>query len=211
MKKIIFKDQDDLQNYFKNSSLFLSKDSTLIIHEDCELEQNIRFSGKVSIGKQNKISSNSNIGNSYLKDRNIIKSNTVIINSRILNDNTIGPTCLIRECERIGNKNIIGFCVELVRTKLNNDNKISHQSFIADASIDKYVIIGASTVSANYFNGKRNKLIIGSNALIGCNTTLIAPCKIGKNSIIGAGSFVNFDIPKNKKVFQKKHTTIIDL
>lgn len=42
--------------------------------------------------------------------------------------------------------------------------------------------------------------IIGDNVLIGANSTLIGPIKIGNNVVIGAGSLVNKDIECNVSV-----------
>ena len=41
------------------------------------------------------------------------------------------------------------------------------------------------------------QITIGKNCFIGCRTTLLPGIKIGDNSIIGAGSVVNRDIPDN--------------
>ncbi|HMS40913.1 MAG TPA: DapH/DapD/GlmU-related protein, partial [Pyrinomonadaceae bacterium] len=39
---------------------------------------------------------------------------------------------------------------------------------------------------------------IGNNVKIGSDTMLIAPVKVGDNSVTGAGSVVNKDIPPDK-------------
>lgn len=41
------------------------------------------------------------------------------------------------------------------------------------------------------------KIIVGKNCFIGCRTTVLPGVKIGDNTIIGAGSVVNRDIPEN--------------
>ena len=58
---------------------------------------------------------------------------------------------------------------------------------------------------------KKNKTIIGQDCFIGSNTSLVAPLKIKKGSIIGAGTVVNQDIPIETVVYRKselikKHT-----
>ena len=57
----------------------------------------------------------------------------------------------------------------------------------------------------------KNKTIIKDDAFIGSNVSLVAPVKIGKNSLIGAGSVITKDIPnenlaveRNKQVNIKK-------
>lgn len=41
------------------------------------------------------------------------------------------------------------------------------------------------------------KIVVGNNCFIGCRTTILPGVKIGDNTIIGAGSVVNRDIPSN--------------
>ena len=55
-----------------------------------------------------------------------------------------------------------------------------------------------------YYDGvKKNKTIIGQDCFIGSNTSLVAPLKIKKGSIIGAGTVVNQDIPIETVVYRK--------
>ena len=41
------------------------------------------------------------------------------------------------------------------------------------------------------------KIVVGNNCFIGCRTTILPGVTIGDNTIIGAGSVVNRDIPSN--------------
>ena len=56
------------------------------------------------------------------------------------------------------------------------------------------VNVGAGTITCNYDGKKKNKTIISDGAFIGSNTSLVAPVKIGKNSIIGAGSAITKNV-----------------
>ena len=74
--------------------------------------------------------------------------------------------------------------------------KAKHLAYIGDGVLEPEVNIGAGTIFVNY-DGKE-KTIVGSGAFIGSNSSLIAPLKIGKNSMIGAGSVITQDVPDNK-------------
>ena len=50
---------------------------------------------------------------------------------------------------------------------------------------------------------KKNKTIIGENCFIGSNSSLVAPLRIKKGSVIGAGTVVNQDIPIETIVYRK--------
>jgi len=72
-------------------------------------------------------------------------------------------------------------------------------SYIGDSFVGKNVNIGAGTITCNYDGKRKNKTKIFDGAFIGSNTSLIAPIKIGKNAIIGAGSSISKNV-KNKSL-----------
>ena len=58
-------------------------------------------------------------------------------------------------------------------------------------------------ITCNYDGYKKNKTYIGENCFIGSNSSLIAPIKIEKNSIIGASTVIDKDIPAGTTVYRK--------
>ena len=65
---------------------------------------------------------------------------------------------------------------------------------MGDTSIGKNANIGAGTITCNYDGKKKNKTKILDGAFIGSNTALVAPVKIGKGSIVGAGSVITKNV-----------------
>jgi acetyltransferase-like isoleucine patch superfamily enzyme len=65
--------------------------------------------------------------------------------------------------------------------------------------IGENVQIGShcSIYSISTIDNKKGKVIIKENARIGTHSTVMPGVTIGKNSIVGAHSFVNKDIPDN--------------
>jgi len=65
--------------------------------------------------------------------------------------------------------------------------------------IGDYVQLGShvSVYSENTINDKTGRVILKENCKIGSHSTIMPGVTIGKNSIIGAHSFVNKDIPDN--------------
>ena len=58
---------------------------------------------------------------------------------------------------------------------------------------------------------EKNRTTIKDGAFIGCNSALLAPVTIGENSIIGAGSTINEDVPANSlAIAREKQTTKVD-
>ena len=74
---------------------------------------------------------------------------------------------------------------------------MSHLSYIGDSIIGKSTNVGAGTITCNYDGINKNKTIIEDNVFIGSNSSLVAPLKIKKNAIIGAGSVITKNVNKN--------------
>lgn len=103
---------------------------------------------------------------------------------------SIGPGARIREGSVLEDEVSVGNFAEIVRSRIGKGTKIRHFSYIGDTTIGKNVNIGAGTVTANYDGCRKSKTVIGDNAFIGSNSTLIAPVVIGRNAIVGAGAVV---------------------
>ena len=103
--------------------------------------------------------------------------------------NVIGT--ILKENTKIGN------FVETKKSKINKNSKVNHLSYIGDASIGKNSNIGAGTITCNYDGVKKSKTNISDNVFIGSNSSLVAPIKIDKDSVIGAGSVITRNITKN--------------
>ena len=69
--------------------------------------------------------------------------------------------------------------------------------------IEDYVQIGShcSIYSESTIDGKKGKVVIKKNARIGSHSVVMPGIKIGKNSIVGAFTFVNKNIPDNTVAF----------
>ncbi|MBL7092067.1 MAG: NTP transferase domain-containing protein [Candidatus Omnitrophica bacterium] len=108
----------------------------------------------------------------------------------------IGPFARLRSGTVLEDDVQLGNFVEIVRSRVGSGSKIKHHSYIGDTTIGKAVNVGCGTITANYDGKNKNPIFIGDGAFIGVGTILIAPVKIGKKAITGAGSVVT----KNKNV-----------
>ena len=57
------------------------------------------------------------------------------------------------------------------------------------------VNIGAGTVTCNYDGERKHETFIEDEVKIGSDTMLVAPVRVGRGSVTGAGAVVTKDIP----------------
>ncbi len=167
-------------------------------------KNSVYFSYDTKIGKDSVIYPNVYFGKNVKVGKNVkIKSFSDLEDVFIAENCEIGPFARIRSHTDIRKNTRIGNFVELKKSKISQNVKISHLSYIGDASIDLNTNIGAGTITCNYDGKNKNKTVIGENCFIGSNSSLIAPIKIKKNSIVGAGTVLKNDVSRNTTVFRQ--------
>jgi len=143
-------------------------------------------------------------------DNSIIRSHTVIYAGNIIGDNfQTGNHVSVREENVIGNNVSIGTkSVVEFQTKIEDNVRMHSQVFIPEyCTLKKGCWLGPNVVltNAKYPNSVKSKeflkgVVIGQNAIIGANATILADIKIGDNVLVGAGSVIVNDIPPGKVV-----------
>jgi bifunctional UDP-N-acetylglucosamine pyrophosphorylase/glucosamine-1-phosphate N-acetyltransferase len=72
---------------------------------------------------------------------------------------------------------------------------VPHLSYVGDATVGRGTNIGAATVTANYDGYGKHRTVIGDDVRIGSDTMLVAPVKVGRGAVTGAGSVITKDVP----------------
>ena len=177
--------------------------------KDVFIETNVIVEGNVYLGDYVTIRSNTIIIDSSINNHTEIKSNSLIRNSIISENCVIGPYSRLRSGTKIANNSQIGTFVEIKKSTIGSGCKINHMAFIGDAILGDDVIIGAGTITCNHDGNDTQQTIIHSGSYIGSNVNLIAPIVIEENAIIGAGSTITENAPKNKLTLSRsKQVTI---
>jgi bifunctional UDP-N-acetylglucosamine pyrophosphorylase/glucosamine-1-phosphate N-acetyltransferase len=107
---------------------------------------------------------------------------------------SIGPFARIRGGAELGPDVHLGNFVEVKKSKIGAGTKAGHLSYLGDAEIGSKVNIGAGTITCNYDGVNKEKTIIGDDAFIGSNNSLVAPVTIGKGAYTASGSVINKDV-----------------
>ena len=166
------------------NTVYFSNDTK--IGKDVIIHPNVYFGSNVEIGNDVEIRGFCHIENTVIKD-----------------GVSLGPFARLRDDTKIDKEAKIGNFVEIKKSNIKSNVKISHLSYIGDANIEKNSNIGAGMITCNYDGYKKNKTFIGENCFIGSNTSLIAPITISKKSIIGAGTVIDKNIPEGTTVYRK--------
>jgi bifunctional UDP-N-acetylglucosamine pyrophosphorylase/glucosamine-1-phosphate N-acetyltransferase len=200
----LIKNKSELKFYFKTDNIYLTKDSTLNCIGNISLGENISFSGDIILKDGATIEQGSNLTNVSLGIDNNIRPYSILNSVNIGENNTIGPFCFLRENVNIENNCIIGSHVEITRSSISSNVKISHYAFIGDAIIESDVIIGASVIFCNFDGKFKQNSYIAFGVFLGSATLIISPVKRGQNAIIAAGSVITKNVLSNEKIIQKR-------
>lgn len=149
--------------------------------------------GNTVIGKNCMLYPNSRINNSIIGEDVEIQS-SVILESEVGNNTAVGPFAYIRPQSIIGKNVRIGDFVEIKKSTIGNNTKVSHLTYVGDAEVGEGCNFGCGTVTVNYDGKNKNKTIIGNNSFIGCNTNLISPVTVEDNTYIAAGSTITNNV-----------------
>jgi bifunctional UDP-N-acetylglucosamine pyrophosphorylase/glucosamine-1-phosphate N-acetyltransferase len=179
-------DQEKFRNDALSEGVNLIAPDTIFLSKDTSFGKNVTVEPYVVIGPKVKIGSNV-----------IIKSFSHIEGVLMENNVVVGPYARLRPGTILKSGAKIGNFVEIKKSKIGKNSKVSHLSYVGDANVGQNSNIGAGTITCNYDGVKKNKTNISDNVFIGSNTSLVAPIKIDKNSTVGAGSVITKNVKKN--------------
>ncbi len=202
----------DLKKYKDNGVTFIDEKTAYIednvsIGKGTVIEPNVYLKNGTVIGENVKIGFCSEISNSTIGNGVSVK-HSVILDSKIDDNTTVGPFAYIRPNCNIGKNVRIGDFVETKNSNIGDGTKISHLTYVGDSDVGKNINFGCGTVTVNYDGKTKHRTVIEDDAFIGCNTNLVAPVKVGKGAYTAAGSTITDDIPENSLAIARERQTV---
>jgi bifunctional UDP-N-acetylglucosamine pyrophosphorylase/glucosamine-1-phosphate N-acetyltransferase len=164
------------------ATVWLSADTKFAA--DVTIGPNVRFGPGVSVGAKVEI-----------------KAFCDIEGARIGKDALIGPFARIRPGSEVGDSAHIGNFVELKATRMGAGAKANHLAYLGDSEIGEASNIGAGTIFVNYDGYGKWRTIVGPDAFVGSNSSLVAPVTIGRGANVTAGSIITEDVPEDAVAF----------
>jgi bifunctional UDP-N-acetylglucosamine pyrophosphorylase/glucosamine-1-phosphate N-acetyltransferase len=179
---------------------FIDPDRTVISHDtkigkDSVIHPDCYFYGEVSIGRDCRIGPGAVIENSKIGNSVEIKPWSVLEGCSVGVGSAVGPFARLRPGAKLGKNCRVGNFVEIKKSVIGEGSKASHLSYLGDAIIGRGVNVGAGTITCNYDGAHKHQTEIDDGVFVGSDTQFVAPVKIGKNAVIGAGTTVTQDVP----------------
>jgi bifunctional UDP-N-acetylglucosamine pyrophosphorylase / glucosamine-1-phosphate N-acetyltransferase len=163
-------------------SVWLAADTKLAA--DVTIGPNVRFGTGVSVGAGTRIEAFCDIEG-----------------VRIGRGVRIGPFARIRPGSDVADEAHVGNFVELKATRMGRGAKANHLAYLGDSDIGAASNIGAGTIAVNYDGYGKWRTVVGPDAFVGSNSSLIAPVRIGRAANVTAGSVITDDVPAGALAF----------
>lgn len=197
--------------HMQNGVTLIHPDTTYIdaeveIESDSIIYPGAIIRGNTKIGKNVIISSGTEIKDSIIDDDVEIK-HSVVTEAKVGRGTKVGPFAQLRPKSELGAEVKIGNFVEVKKSKLEDESKVSHLSYIGDAFIGARANVGCGTITVNYDGKNKFRTEIGMDSFIGCNSNLVAPVKIGDRSFIAAGSTITDEVPGDSLAIARNRQT----
>lgn len=171
----------------------------LTIGRDTVIYQNTTISRLTEVGERCTIGPNARLSGVKIGSGVTIRE-SVAVDSIVGDGATIGPYAHLRDESVLGDGVRVGNFVEIKKSVLERGVKAGHLSYLGDARIGEETNVGAGTITCNYDGENKHATIVGKNAFIGSNSSLVAPVKVGDGALTGAGSVVTRDVGDGERV-----------
>ena len=184
--------------HMDNGVTIMDPDATYI-GPDVTIEPDVELLPMTFLMGTTHVSTGSVIGpNSRLTDTtvgpNCTVEETVAIETVLDAEVTCGPRAYLRPGAHMCEGSKAGTHVEIKKSTIGKGSKVPHLSYIGDTTMGEGVNIGAGSITCNYDGKKKWPTTIGDNCFVGSDVMMVAPVKLGENSLIGAGSVITKDV-----------------
>jgi bifunctional UDP-N-acetylglucosamine pyrophosphorylase / glucosamine-1-phosphate N-acetyltransferase len=170
-------------------------DDLVEIGPDTVVHPGVLIEGATVIGAECVIGAGACLTSSRLGDRVLLKPYCVLAESVIEDDVQIGPFCHMRPRSHVEARARIGNFVELKKSRIGRGARVPHLSYVGDATVGPGANLGAGTITCNYDGAAKHETVIGADAFIGTNSSLVAPLTIGEGAYVAAGSVITQSVP----------------
>ncbi|KAA3632351.1 MAG: UDP-N-acetylglucosamine diphosphorylase/glucosamine-1-phosphate N-acetyltransferase [Proteobacteria bacterium] len=162
---------------------------------DCVFDVNVVLEGRVVIGDGVRIGPNCLLRDVEIGDDVEIHAHSVVEGARIAAGCAVGPFARVRPGTVLERGARLGNFVETKNSRIGEQSKVNHLSYLGDAVVGNGVNIGAGVITCNYDGVNKHLTVVGDDAFVGSDCQLVAPVTIGAGATVGAGTTLTRDAP----------------
>ena len=133
----------------------------------------------------------------------------VVRGARIGPRANVGPFASLRPGTVLDEGAKAGTFVEVKASRVGAGSKVPHLSYVGDATIGRNTNVGAATVTVNYDGYEKHPTVIADDVRIGSDNMLVAPVRIGKGAVTGAGSVITKDVPPGALAVERAEQRVV--
>jgi bifunctional UDP-N-acetylglucosamine pyrophosphorylase/glucosamine-1-phosphate N-acetyltransferase len=172
-------------------------DEAVVLEPDTTIEPFVTLLGRTRVGSGTVIGQGCVVRDAVV-GKNVVVKPYCVIESAVVGDGAIvGPFARLREGTDLARGVHVGNFVETKKAKLHEGVKANHLTYLGDTEIGARTNVGAGVITCNYDGYAKHRTTIGADVFVGSDVQLVAPVTVGDGAIVGAGTTVTKDVPKD--------------
>lgn len=168
------------------------------VGQDVFIDINVVLEGRVDLGDRVRVGANTVIRNASIGADTVIEPTCVIDEASVGDACTVGPFTRLRPGAELADRAKAGNFVEIKKSQIGPGSKVSHLTYIGDATVGADVNVGCGTITCNYDGANKHQTIIGDGVFIGSGVELVAPVTVEAGATIGAGTTLTKNAPEGQ-------------
>ena len=169
-------------------------DAEVRIGRDTVILPGTFLTGHTGIGERCTIGPHTELEHTQVGEGSQVR-HSVVEGADIGRECMIGPFARIRGGTRTGSHLHMGSFGEIKNSSLGSDVHMGHFSYLGDSDVGDGVNVGAGTITCNFDGRSKHRTVIEDGVFLGSGTTLVAPVRVSRKAMTGAGSVVTRDLP----------------
>ena len=169
-------------------------DADVRIGRDTVILPGTLLTGHTDIGEECTIGPHAELDHTRVGEGSQVR-HSVVEGADIGRECMIGPFARIRRGTRTGSHLHMGSFGEIKNSSLGSDIHMGHFSYVGDSDVGDGVNVGAGTITCNFDGHAKHRTVIEDGVFLGSGTTLVAPVRVSRGAMTGAGSVVTRDLP----------------
>lgn len=168
---------------------------TVELAPDVTLWPGVVLKGKTRVGEGCEVGAYAVLEDTVLEPGARVLPHTVAQGARLEAGADAGPFARLRPGAVLKEGAHVGNFVEVKNSVLHPGVKAGHLAYLGDAEVGAGANIGAGVITANYDGKRKHRTEIGEEAFVGSNAVLVAPVRVGRRALVGAGSVITHEVP----------------